>query len=479
LTAGNSNIFVGGDSPNSATTGNYNIYIGTNGGLNSMNESNTMRIGDATHQTKTYVAGINGSNISGGAVVFVDANGMLGINGSISSSQVSGNISASQVIGSLVSATIPGAQVTGSITGLQVSGNISASQIVGSLSSATIGGSQITGAIAAQGDVTLSAGNVNLPISGAASRGNVLKNGAPFIHNYGTENTFIGVNAGNFTLSGTFNTASGSGALKLNAAGSNNIAIGATALGANTSGNGNTAIGGGALGANSTGGGNIAIGYEAGFNHTVGDNSNMDIGTLGVSGDSNTIRIGDPAVYGRAFIAGIYGATSASGSPVYINSSGQLGTVTSSARFKDNIADMEDASAKLMQLRPVTFVYKPQFDDGSQLKQYGLVAEEVEKVDPGLVARSADGEVQTVRYQFLAPMLLNEYQKQQRTIEAQAADLAKQTARIAELEQDRAKQVARIDTLETQALEIAALKQQAAKLAAILERLGYAEVAGR
>jgi hypothetical protein len=379
------------------------------------------------------------------------------------------------------------------------------------------------------------AGNIVL-VPSTASAGNILKGTAPFIHNFGTSNTFIGVNAGNltttgvglntaigvsalqrnttgsantasgfqallsnttglentasgssalqsnttgssntasgvnalvFNTTGNFNTASGARALTNNTTGFNNTASGADALLFNTTGGANTASGRGALQnnttgvantasgqaalfSNTTGTNNIAIGFNAGLSLTTGDN-NIAIGNAGVAAEANTIRIGD--VQTRAFIAGISGATIASGVAVLVNSSGQLGTTASSGRFKQDIADMSDTTSRLMRLRPVTFRYKPEHDDGSRLRQYGLIAEEVAAVYPGLVASTPDGQAQTVRYHFLAPMLLNEYQKQQRTIEAQ-------TARIAELEK--------------QNLEIAELKRHVARMASLLGRLEQA-----
>ncbi len=198
-------------------------------------------------------------------------------------------------------------------------------------------------------------------------------------------------------------TASGSGALSSNTTGSFNTASGFTALPSNTTGNNN-----------------IAIGFNAGANLTTGDN-NIAIGSTGVAAESSTIRIGD--VQTRAFIAGIRGVTTgiANAIPVVVDTAGQLGTVSSSRRFKDDIADMGKASETLMKLRPVTFHYKSDENPGGRTLQYGLIAEEVAEVAPGLAAHSANGKIDTVYYQFLAPMLLNEYQKQQRTIEAQAA----------------------------------------------------------
>ena len=125
-----------------------------------------------------------------------------------------------------------------------------------------------------------------------------------------------------------------------------------------------------------------------------------------------TIRIGVPGTQTRAFVAGISGATSSGGAAALVNSSGQLGTTTSARRFKDDIADMADASAGLLKLRPVTFRYRPEHDDGSRLLQYGLIAEEVGEVYPGLVVSDRQGKPESVRYHLLPAMLLNEVQRQ-------------------------------------------------------------------
>ena len=173
---------------------------------------------------------------------------------------------------------------------------------------------------------------------------------------------------------------------------------------------------------------------------------NIHIGNSGDSADSNTIRIGNSFNHSRAFVAGIRGSATgvANAIPVLVDSLGQLGTASSSRRFKDNISDMDAASSALMQLRPVTFHYKSDQNPAGRSLQYGLIAEEVAAVYPGLVAYSADGQIETVMYQHLPPMLLNEVQKQQRVINAQAVELAQQRDRIATLEQ----QAARMEMLE-------------------------------
>jgi hypothetical protein len=146
--------------------------------------------------------------------------------------------------------------------------------------------------------------------------------------------------------------------------------------------------------------------------------------------ESNTIRIGDPSSQTGAYIAGIYGSSSSGGVAVYINSSGQLGTLTSSRRFKEQIRDMGDSTRALMKLRPVTFLYKPEYDKGPRTLQYGLIAEEVAEVYPDLVAYETDGKPYTVKYQYLATMLLNEMQKQYHRSEAQAEVIKAQEQEI-------------------------------------------------
>ena len=194
--------------------------------------------------------------------------------------------------------------------------------------------------------------------------------------------------------------------------GNGNTASGYGAL-FNTTGYQNTAVGLNALSANTSGTVNIALGVGAGNSAPAGNSNSIYIGSPGAGTDSSgTIYLGTQGTQtGGTFIAGISGATSSSGVEVFINSNGQLGTVTSSARFKEEINDMGDTSSKLLQLRPVTFYYKPEYDDGSHLLQYGLVAEEVAKVYPEMVAYGKDGKPLTVRYQMLAPMLLGELQK--------------------------------------------------------------------
>jgi hypothetical protein len=276
----------------------------------------------------------------------------------------------------------------------------------------------------------------------------------------GNSNTASGSNALANNTTGFSNTAGGYSALYFNTTGSYNTASGDTSLPANSTGIANTAIGYSALYGNTTGGFNIALGNYAGSNLTTG-NYNIDIGNQGVAAEGNTIRIGDGNQV-RTFISGIRGVTTAFAAiPVLIDSNGQLGTASSSRRFKDDITDMDAASSALMKLRPVTFHYKTDKNPSGRTLQYGLIAEEVAEVYPGLVAHSADGQVETVMYQYLPSMLLNEYQKQQSTIDKQATEIARQRLVIVELGQARQLQTA----------EIAGLKAAVAKMAVAMDQL--------
>jgi hypothetical protein len=180
-----------------------------------------------------------------------------------------------------------------------------------------------------------------------------------------------------------------------------------------------------------TGNNNIMVGFNAGSNLTA-DSNNIEIGSTGVTGDSGVIRIGTSGSQGKAFITGIRGVTTGgSAVTVVIDSNGQLGTVSSSRRFKEDIHDMGEASDGLMRLRPVTYRYRQAMADGSKPLEFGLIAEEVDEVYPELVARNRDGQIETVQYYKLDAMLLNELQKQRRTIEALESRLATLEAQTA------------------------------------------------
>ncbi len=216
--------------------------------------------------------------------------------------------------------------------------------------------------------------------------------------------------------------ATGVEALYSNTMGFSNTADGYAALGSNTIGWENTAVGYHAL-ANTTGNGNIALGDSAGENLTTGS-GNIDIGNAGAAGEANTIRIGFARAQSATYIAGIFGAT-VTGAGVFVDSAGHLGTVQSSERFKESIKSMDELSEAVLALKPVTFRYKHELDPNG-IPQFGLIAEQVEKVSPDLVVRGEDGKVMTVRYEAVNAMLLNEFLKEHQKVEKLECTVAMQ-----------------------------------------------------
>jgi hypothetical protein len=253
----------------------------------------------------------------------------------------------------------------------------------------------------------------------------------------GIQNTAVGDYALATNETGIDNTAVGESALFPNSTGNSNTAVGAAALLNNSAGNFNTAVGASALqgGENTTGSSNTAIGYNAGASLVTGSN-NIYVANSGEQTESGVTRIGTTGSQTAAYIAGIYGAhtSSVNAVPVLIDSNGNLGTISSSRRYKEDIQDMANASSDLMRLRPVTFRYTQAYEDGSEPLQYGLIAEEVAEIYPDLVARTADGQVETVKYQLLDPMLLNELQRQNTTIIAQQRQIRSLVNRLAKIE---------------------------------------------
>jgi hypothetical protein len=245
----------------------------------------------------------------------------------------------------------------------------------------------------------------------------------------GSNLTAVGYQALDNNGTGSGNSALGYLALFSNSPGSNNSAHGYQSMYNNTTGSNNTALGYDAMFGNTTGGDNIAIGYEAGYNVGTGHN-NIEIGNKGVAGDAKVIKIGIEGVQSKTFIAGISTTGVTGGVPVYVTSTGQLGFSASSERYKTDVTPLDGNNIRLNQLRPVSFHVKT---DPNGAIQFGLIAEEVDKVYPELVIRDDKGTIQGVRYDELAPMLVSQVQKQQETIDAQTRHAATQDAEIAQL----------------------------------------------
>jgi hypothetical protein len=505
-TSGINNIGVGYQAGQNLTTGNNNIDIGNPGVAG---EGNTIRVGVQGTQANTYVAGIwersLGTDVQ---TVVVDSAGHLGTGAGAGSgvTSVTGSqhITAMPTTGTVVvGSDATSADVFSTIVSRDGNGSFNAMNIalgsavnspsqtgVLNLSTTTPTGGMIT----LDGTPVLHAyGSGNSFVGGGAGNftmtgtQNTANGGAALSANTtGSGNTASGTYALYNNSSGNYNTAIGDGALNYNTTGDANTGIGLAALNGNTSGsrntaegfaalshnNGslNTANGYGALTANTVGGyntacgayslgsatggaRNIALGYQAGFNITTGDN-NIDIGNTGVADEGSTIRIGVQGTQTATFVAGIYDVTLSVGAEVYVNSSGQLGTKPSSRQFKQDIRAMADASDVLLALRPVAFRYKAELDPKGT-PQFGLIAEEVDKVNPDLVVHDEQHGIYTVRYEAVNAMLLNEFLKQHRKLEEQNGEIAIQNAEIGALKEKAAK----VDLLEKRLGELEQLMQ--------------------
>jgi trimeric autotransporter adhesin len=326
-----------------------------------------------------------------------------------------------------------------------------------------------TGALALENNTT---GNYNTATGAFAMNGNSNPTGngntatgcfTLFLNQTGSNNTANGISALTRNQAGHDNTASGALALNSNTNGIYNTANGVGALFHNRTGKSNTANGFNVLYNNTSGNFNVALGANAGYNLTTGGN-NIDIFNRGVAGESNTIRIGKAGTQTATFIAGISGATVAGGVGVIVDTNGHLGTISSSERFKDKIRPMDKASEAILGLQPVTFRYKQELDPAG-IPQFGLVAEQVEKVNPDLVARNEEGKAYTVRYEAVNAMLLNEFLKEHRKVEQQGRKGQEQEATITELKSTVTQQQKEIKNL------TASLKKQAARIQKVSDEL--------
>ena len=485
-TTGSNNVAVGQGAGLNATTGSNNIYLGANiSGV--AGEANTMYLGRIGTQTRAFIAGVRGiapANPDALPVV-IDSAGQLGTVSAagvatLGANTFTGTQTAPAFAGNGAAVTNVNATLLDGIDSAAFAPAAHGHNVSQIANAATLGANSFTATQIING------GNLDLD-SSTATTGLLTKNGARFLHNFGSTNsTYLGLNAGNLTmtgigntsvgsftllnnttgvgnvavggsalvsnttgggntatgvnslfdnLDGSQNTATGSSAMRHNTSGVNNTAMGVSALHFTTEGDGNVASGFNALRNNTTGSNNVAVGQSAGVSATTGSN-NIYLGanTFGVAGEANTMYLGRVGTQTRAFVAGVRGITTtiSDAIPVMIDSAGQLGTVSSSRRYKEDIHDMGDASRRLLQLRPVTFRYRQSFGDGSKPIQYGLIAEEVAAVFPDLAVVNADGEPETVQYQHLSVLLLNELQKQHRRMQAleqQVKELAERLAR--------------------------------------------------
>jgi hypothetical protein len=269
---------------------------------------------------------------------------------------------------------------------------------------------------------------------------------ALYANTNGIGNNAIGFSAMIANRSGSYNLADGYFALHSNTTGYDNTAVGVNALGANSVGGGNTAVGAAALVYGQKGSNNTAVGYSTFYNNFFGGSNNIAIGSLagrqvehgdnnieigngGTLTDSGVIRIGTEGTQPATYIAGIQASGLAVSTGVGITADGRLGVRASSAHYKEAVKPMDKASEALLALRPVTFRYKKELDPKAT-PQFGLVAEEVAKVDPDLVVRDKAGKPFTVRYDEVNAMLLNEFLKEHRKVETLEAKVARLEATL-------------------------------------------------
>jgi trimeric autotransporter adhesin len=402
---GNYNIGIGNGALSSLATGAANVAIGLNAGavltgsessniyfLNNgvTGESNTIRIGTQGNtqglQDVCYIAGIAGVTLGGSPdVVTIDTStGQLGVAAFPAGvTTIAGN--------------------TGTATGSTIT--FDATSLAGSSTAFTASGSTVQFSVE-DTNVNTYVGNLSGNLTGTGGQNTGFGHGTMLAFTTGVANTAIGYNALLNNTSSGLNVALGNGALQ-------NLATGSGI---------NTAIGTGSLVSLTSGTNNIALGNNAGAGYVSTESNNIIIGTGGTPGDSATTRLGNFSTQTKCFVAGVAGITVLNTAAVLIDTTtGQLGTILSSEKFKHNVKDMGDKSDAVMQLRPVTFSYK---GDVTNSMQYGLIAEEVATVMPQIVTYDAYGNPYTVRYHELPSILLNEIQKLSKRVEQLEAQLA-------------------------------------------------------
>jgi hypothetical protein len=407
-TTGSGNIAVGYQAGSSVTAGNNNIDIGSTGVAA---ESNTIRIGDPAIHTALFLAGLIAmSPAPPNQTVLVDpATGQLG---------------SAELFGVVI--TSPENTAVGDHALISNTGQSNTAAGFRALFSNTSGNQNTaTGAHALFENIH---GITNTAVGEEALANNDSSGNA-----FANANTAVGALALQSNVDGDSNNAVGYQALGNNTGGAENNAMGYSAL-LNSGGAANTAVGDSAFMNSRTGSFNTVIGWQAGTGSGVDGDDNIYIGATSgpASGsESGAIRIGDPGFVLSCYIAGIAGQAAPGGLPVLISADGKLGTLVSSARFKDYIKPMDKASESLFSLKPVSFCYKKEIDPAGT-SQFGLLAEDVEKVNPALIVRDKEGKPYSVRYDQVNAMLLNEFLKEHKTLREQQKEIDNLKAELEE-----------------------------------------------
>lgn len=376
LVSGTSNTAVGnGAGQNYTGAESGNILLGSDGVVG---DSLTLRLGQS--QQRAFIAGVNGVTVPSSVPVFIDSHGQL---------------------------------ATGTTGTIPFAGPVAIANTAPSTSC-------VTGALTVAGGEGI-AGNLN--VCGYVNASSITAVSDPLLKNYKLQGFTVldATGAGNLTVglfsgavaNGTNNTVVGNSTLAANVSGNQNTALGVYSLAKNTSGSYNVALGAVSLFNLISGISNTVIGNGAGQNYTGAESGNILLGSDGVVGDSSTMRLGQGQK--RTFIAGISGNGPFTNSVMINPATGQLGDVTSSRRFKKNIRPLAEQTQNIMNLQPVSFAYK---NDAEENEQYGLIAEEVVSVYPNLVSRDAQGEIYSVNYMALIPLLLAQVQQLQKQVDA-------------------------------------------------------------
>ena len=509
-TTGNGNFFLGAGSGYNNTTGNDNTFLGylsgqnadamaSNnlyvGSLGAAAESGTIRVGDPASQTAAYMAGISGASTKAGVPVFIDTNGKLGTTGN-----------AAGLVNSVFGRSGNVTSQLGDYNFGQISGMVLSAQLGGSYSQAvtfnnannsfqgnfTGNGSGLNGVLPAPGSPNYIQNSglqqdASFNITGPATvwNGFTVQSGMQALNTL-PNNVAIVAQDNN-----TSQNSAGILGLTQNPAGTgiNGKAQATTGIGTGVLGESKSPTGAGTIGVdNNTSGRSFGVvGYSAstggfgavgaspgvataGYTQTCTalDTCTLTTGTAGQfvtktggtllqglsGGDLNSLAqvfavddLGNVSSSGNLTAAGVYSTKVTGGVQLYVDSTGHIGISASSGRFKEQVRNMGDSSSALMKLRPVTYFYKPQYDDGARTLQYGLIAEEVAEVYPELVAYDADAKPYTVKYQYLATMLLNELQKEHRKVEELQSQLQVENAKLKTQNEQLEQRLKRVEAL--------------------------------